>query len=123
MSARHRAAPFVYLGVEPRAVEGAAEMQLVDYAIKVLDALKWRWGPAHIEVMQTAVRPETSPPTLDFVRRGEIAPRKSSSRPMARVRSNPGRTARGSSRSMRVASMASTFGGLPTAALGETPTR
>ena len=57
MSARHRAAPFVYLGVEPRAVEGAAEMQLVDYAIKVLDALKWRWGPAHIEVMQTAVRP------------------------------------------------------------------
>lgn len=36
---------------------GVAEEQLVTYVFRCLDALGFRWGPAHIEVKQTARGP------------------------------------------------------------------
>lgn len=50
-------APFVYFGVEARGVESDEEEQLVSYAMRVLDALGWRWGPAHLEIMSTTSGP------------------------------------------------------------------
>jgi hypothetical protein len=46
-------APFVYFGVEAMAADGEASHALAAYVLKALDALCWRWGPAHVEVMLT----------------------------------------------------------------------
>ena len=46
-------APFVYLSAEAHALSGPAEAALVDYARGALDALGWRWGPAHTEIRMT----------------------------------------------------------------------
>lgn len=45
-------APFVYFGIEARGMEGCEALH--DYALQVLDALEWRWGPCHLEVMMTS---------------------------------------------------------------------
>ena len=44
-------APFCYFGAEPVGCTGAHARRVVDYALAVLDALQWRWGPVHMEVM------------------------------------------------------------------------
>ena len=44
-------APFVYFGIEPVGTGSARAQQVAVYATKVLDALRWRWGPVHMEVM------------------------------------------------------------------------
>ena len=36
---------------------GPKERALVEYAFATLDALGWRWGPAHIELMSTVDGP------------------------------------------------------------------
>ena len=52
-------APFVYLSAELLSSSGADEAEaLMDYACDCLDALKWRWGPAHIEVRYTPDGPK-----------------------------------------------------------------
>tara|TARA_B100000787_G_scaffold159902_1_gene138504 strand:- start:163 stop:462 length:300 start_codon:yes stop_codon:yes gene_type:complete len=44
-------APFVYFGIEPTASAGPRAAAICAYAAAVLDALCWRWGPVHMEVM------------------------------------------------------------------------
>jgi len=44
-------APFVYFGVE--AMSSVEAHDLMQYAFEALDALTWRWGPAHIEIKRT----------------------------------------------------------------------
>lgn len=44
-------APFVYFGQEPMGSGSAQAQRIAAYACAVLDALAWRWGPAHLEVM------------------------------------------------------------------------
>ena len=46
-------APFVYFCDELRPMAGEAECQIVQYALGALDALGWRWGPAHTELKMT----------------------------------------------------------------------
>lgn len=50
-------APFVYDYDELYPCRGPAEQALVTYAFDTLDALGWRWGPAHVELMYTADGP------------------------------------------------------------------
>ena len=49
-------APFVYFGIDARGVAGETERRLLDYAVRVLDAVRWRWGPCHIEVKMVPSR-------------------------------------------------------------------
>ena len=44
-------APFVYFGIEPTAAAGERALAVCGYAERALDALGWRWGPVHMEVM------------------------------------------------------------------------
>ena len=44
-------APFVYFGQEPMGSGSVQAQRIAAYARDVLDALAWRWGPAHLEVM------------------------------------------------------------------------
>ena len=44
-------APFIYFGIEPTAAAGPRAAAICAYAVAVLDALCWRWGPVHMEVM------------------------------------------------------------------------
>ena len=44
-------APFVYFGVEAMASDGCEA--LCEYAVHVLAALEWSWGPCHLEIMLT----------------------------------------------------------------------
>ncbi len=44
-------APFVYFGIEPRPAAGERALAMCEYAVAVLEALAWRWGPVHMEVM------------------------------------------------------------------------
>lgn len=44
-------APFVYKGIEPTAAAGERALAVCEYAERALDALHWRWGPVHMEVM------------------------------------------------------------------------
>jgi hypothetical protein len=46
-------APFVNFYDELRAADGPLERSVVQYAVSVLDALKYRWGPCHIEIKAT----------------------------------------------------------------------
>jgi hypothetical protein len=43
-------APFVYFCDELMPVAGAREIAICVYAQSALDALGWRWGPAHLEI-------------------------------------------------------------------------
>ena len=43
-------APFVYFGIEAMGSAGQTAAALAEYASDALDALGWRWGPAHIEI-------------------------------------------------------------------------
>ena len=45
-------APFVYFGAQLMPAT-AAEADLIEYACSTLDALSWKWGPAHIEIRRT----------------------------------------------------------------------
>ena len=44
-------APFVYRGIDAMAHSGERATRIAAYAAKVLDALEWRHGPVHMEVM------------------------------------------------------------------------
>lgn len=46
-------APFVYFAIEPSGCGDSDSVsgRVASYATRVLDALAWRWGPAHLEVM------------------------------------------------------------------------
>jgi hypothetical protein len=44
--------PFVYFGVEAMGCDAAA-LALTSYAVRALEGLNWRWGPAHLELMET----------------------------------------------------------------------
>ena len=44
-------APFVYFGIEPTAAAAPRAAEVCAYATAVLDALCWRWGPVHMELM------------------------------------------------------------------------
>ena len=44
-------APFCYFGAEPMSCTDERARGVAMYALEVLDALKWRWGPVHMEVM------------------------------------------------------------------------
>jgi glutathione synthase/RimK-type ligase-like ATP-grasp enzyme len=48
---RANGAPFVYFGIELMAAAGEKARRLCEYTTQVLDALGWRWGPAHVELM------------------------------------------------------------------------
>ena len=50
-------APFVYFGAEPRGCDTAETRTLAEYALRALDALGWRWGAAHLEIMATPQGP------------------------------------------------------------------
>lgn len=50
-------APFVYSFMELRPVDGEEAAALVRYACDALDALQWRWGPCHTELMATCRGP------------------------------------------------------------------
>jgi hypothetical protein len=50
-------APFVYRSAEARAAAGPEAAALIEYALRTLDALGWRWGPTHIEVKLTSRGP------------------------------------------------------------------
>ena len=49
-------APFVYHSAQLMPAT-EAETELAEYACAALDALKWQWGPAHIEVRMTSAGP------------------------------------------------------------------
>lgn len=44
-------APFCYYGAEPVGCTDERARAVATYALAVLDALEWRWGPVHMEVM------------------------------------------------------------------------
>ena len=44
-------APFVYFGIEPMGLAGSRAREVAEYALAVLEAMQWRWGPVHMEVM------------------------------------------------------------------------
>jgi biotin carboxylase len=50
-------AAFVYFGAEPMGLASADAQGVHEYALGVLDALSWRWGPAHLEIMCTPEGP------------------------------------------------------------------
>jgi len=50
-------APFVYRYDELMPAAGEREARLVEYALGVLEAVGWRWGPCHIELKQTSRGP------------------------------------------------------------------
>lgn len=50
-------APFVYMGIEACGVATSDEEALASYATRALDALSWRWGPCHVELMLTVNGP------------------------------------------------------------------
>mmetsp|Transcript_21756 Transcript_21756/g.54208 ORF Transcript_21756/g.54208 Transcript_21756/m.54208 type:complete len:434 (+) Transcript_21756:44-1345(+) len=50
-------APFVYFCDELRPCSGEQEAALISFAFAALDALEWRWGPCHIEIMMTVDGP------------------------------------------------------------------
>ena len=50
-------ASFVYFGLEAVAASTPEARALAAYALAALDALNWRWGPAHLEVMSTPTGP------------------------------------------------------------------
>lgn len=50
-------AAFVYFGAEPMGAFGPDAQSVLGYALRVLDALGWRWGPAHLEIMCTSEGP------------------------------------------------------------------
>jgi len=49
-------APFVYFCDELMPMASEKERQLAEYAFKVLDAIGWKWGAAHIELKVTPSR-------------------------------------------------------------------
>ena len=44
-------APFVYHCDELKAVESEVERAIIEYAFAALDALEWKWGTCHLEIM------------------------------------------------------------------------
>jgi len=63
-------APFVYYSAELVGGAGAEQSALIAYAADALDALGWRWGPAHIEVKLTARGPRLVECTAELTARG-----------------------------------------------------
>ena len=55
LSTPRLSAPFVNFSDELMGCDEEAEEVLVAYALRCLDALSFRWGPAHIEVKLTSV--------------------------------------------------------------------
>ena len=59
-------APFCYYGAEPVGCTDERARGVAAYALAVLDALEWRWGPVHMEVMWV------SKPTAGGEERGPV---------------------------------------------------
>ncbi|CAN0120218.1 unnamed protein product, partial [Discosporangium mesarthrocarpum] len=50
-------ADFVYFGMKLNSASGEREKAIIDYALKVLDAMGVRYGPGHMEVKYTSTGP------------------------------------------------------------------